>query len=204
MSSTNSSAASADELILEGIVLSCDAQGQLNIAPMGPRVDRQLSQFVLKPFCTSQTFRNLQATRAAVFHITDDVELLSHAAVGEAKLTPPTLAIDEFPCPRVEDCCRWFALRVATLDDSTERAVVQCNVVSHGEVRPFFGFNRAKHAVLEAAILATRIGILSETEIRTELDRLTIPVQKTAGDQERRAFDYLQQYVLRRLSENRP
>ena len=59
--------------------------------------------------------------------------------------------------------------------------------------RPFFGFNRAKHAVLEAAILATRIGILPDDEIRREMERLAIPVEKTAGQQERRAFEFLRQ-----------
>ena len=35
--------------------------------------------------------------------------------------------------------------------------------------REFFGFNRAKHAVLEAAILATRVELLPADEILSEL-----------------------------------
>ena len=66
-------------------------------------------------------------------------------------------------------------------------------------MRPFWGFNRAKHAVLEAAILATRIGIVAEDEIRREMERLAIPVQKTAGQQERRAFVFLEDYIANQL-----
>lgn len=186
---------SADELILEGIVVSCDEQGRANVAPMGPRVARDLRRFVLKPFRTAQTYQNLKATRRCVFHVIDDVELLARAAVGEFSVPPALVPIEDFACPRLSDCCRWFALEVMALDDAAERATIECRVVRTSEVRPFFGFNRAKHAVLEAAILATRIGILEELEIRNELERLAIPVQKTAGSQERNAFEFLKNYI---------
>ena len=110
------------------------------------------------------------------------------------------MPIADFDCPRLADCCRWFALEIQTLDDAAERATIACRVVKQGEVRPFFGFNRAKHAVLEAAILATRIGIVAEQEIRYEIERLAIAVQKTAGKQERNAFQFLQSYIETRLS----
>jgi hypothetical protein len=199
MPTTKSSEVSSDELILEGIVVSCDEQGGVNVAPMGPRVDRLLSRFVLRPFQTAQTFCNLKSTGRCVFHVTDDVLLLALAAVGQLD-TPPKLArIDGFECPRLADACRWFALQAESIDDAAERATIVCRVVSQGEVRPFLGFNRAKHAVLEAAILATRIGILAAGEINREMERLAIPVQKTAGEQERQAFQLVRDYVAARL-----
>lgn len=64
--------------------------------------------------------------------------------------------------------------------------------VVHTEiVREFFGFNRAKHAVLEAAILATRIGLLPRSEIESEFERLAVIVKKTGGQQEHQAFAHL-------------
>jgi hypothetical protein len=188
-----------DELILEGIVVSLDAAGQPNIAPMGPRVDRQISRLVLRPFATAQTFRNLQATRRGVFHVIDDVELLAQAAIGQLESLPTLVSVAGFSCPRLRDCCRWFALEVESLDDAAERATIDCRVIARGEVHPFIGFNRAKHAVVEAAILATRIGILRSDEIRHELKRLAVAVQKTAGRQERRAFELLRAFIDSRL-----
>jgi len=189
-----------DELILEGIVVTRDAAGQQNIAPMGPRVDRALSRLVLRPYQTAQTYRNLKATSYGVFQVTDDVELLARTAIGEVTKPPELSAIADFPCARLTDCCRWFAFRVERLDDTQERTTIECRVVAQGEVRPFFGFNRAKHAVLEAAILATRVGILPAEEIRREIERLAIPVQKTAGHQEGVAFALLQDYIRRKLA----
>jgi len=62
-----------DDLVLEGIVITLDASGQPNIAPMGPRVDREISRLLLRPFPSSQTYQNLKATGRGVFHVTDIV-----------------------------------------------------------------------------------------------------------------------------------
>ena len=184
-----------DDLIAEGIVTTVNPDGSANISPMGPRVNRDFTQLLLRPFQTSTTYQNLKRTGEGVFHITDDVLLVAKAAVG--RLTPePSLQ----PAPHVQGfllsgACRWFAFRVSRLDDSEERTTIDCTVIGSGNLRPFFGFNRAKHAVLEAAILATRIGILPSEQIMAELQRLAIPMEKTAGAQEREAFEFLRDYV---------
>jgi len=192
----------SDELILEGIVVTQDGAGRINVAPMGPRVDRAISRVVLRPFQTAQTYRNLKATGSGVFHVTDDVELLARAALGKLDPPPQLVALDDFSCPRLADCCRWFAFQVQSLDDAAERTTIDCRVSATGEMRPFFGFNRAKNAVVEAAILATRIGILPADEIRREIERLTVPVEKTAGQQERRAFEFLRAHIQSHLTPN--
>jgi hypothetical protein len=192
-----------DEPILEGIVVSLDGAGRPNIAPMGPRLDRDITRLLLRPFRTSQTYQNLKATGCGVFHVTDDVELLARAAVGRLESDPALTPVAGFLCPRLTDACRWFAFRVQAVDDRKERTEIDCQVVARGEGRPFFGFNRAKHAVLEAAILATRIGIIHSEEIRGEMERLAVIVQKTAGQQERQAFDFLSRYISGRFQNAR-
>jgi uncharacterized protein len=57
------------------------------------------------------------------------------------------------------------------------------------------GFNRAKHAVIEAAILATRLHILEPSLVDADMKRLAISVGKTGAAAERRAFDFLLDYV---------
>ena len=189
----------SDELVVEGIVVTQDGAGHANIAPMGPRVDREITRLLLRPFRTAHTYQNLKVTGFGVFHITDDVELFSCFAIGQLRPQPHLLPIDNFPCPRLADTCRWFAFQVKSLDDSTERVSIECSITAHGELRPFFGFNRAKHAVLEASILATRIGIIPNEEIRHEMQRLAVLVDKTAGVQEHRAFNFLQQHIAAQL-----
>ena len=190
---------SSDRLIVEGLVITTAADGSPHLAPMGPLVDRELRSFTLRPFCTSTTFANLQRTGTAVFHVTDDVELLARAAIGRIEVSPKFTEIDAAPGFALADSCRWFALRTTRAQIESPRAEFVCEVVASQRVRDWFGFNRAKHAVIEAAILATRIGILPAAEIRQEMARLAIPVQKTAGDQERAAWQLLSAFIDERL-----
>jgi hypothetical protein len=166
---------------------------------MGPRVDAEMHRLILRPFRTSTTYRNLKQTGVGVFHVTDDVWLLAHTAIGglkwEVDLTKTTV-IDSV---RLTDCCRWYEFQVQSIDDTNERTEIVANVLTSGRVRDFFGFNRAKHAVVEAAILATRIGILPASEIVDEMKRLTPLVEKTGGEQERRAFEFLEEYIESKL-----
>ena len=182
-------------LILEGILTTLNADGSVNISPMGPIVDPSMATLTLRPFNTSTTYANLKRTGQGVFHVSDDVELIARAAVGPV-VPPPRLV----PCQAVEgwilaDACRWYALRVGEIDDRQERVVMTAEVVDRGRLRDFFGFNRAKHAVVEAAILATRVQFLPAAEILAEFERLKVPVEKTGGPAEHAAFDFLLNYV---------
>ena len=61
--------------------------------------------------------------------------------------------------------------------------------------REFVGFNRAANAVLEAAIYATRVHLLPRTFIDSELDRLQVIVNKTAGPRELEAMSLLVNFI---------
>ncbi len=187
-------------LILEGLMTTLSADGAVNISPMGPIVDESMTELVLRPYQTSTTYQNLKRTRQGVFHVTDDVELIAHAALGQPAPLPPLVPAQAIDGQILTTACRWYALQVRTLDDSQERTEIICDVVDRGTLREFFGFNRAKHAVLEAAILATRVAFLPAAEIRAEIARLQSPVKKTGGPEELRAFEYLASEVERRLA----
>jgi hypothetical protein len=95
----------------------------------------------------------------------------------------------------LEGACGYHEFRVLRVDDSTERATFEVETVASGQLRPFFGWNRAKHAVLEAAILATRVAVLPIRGILEELERLAAPVKRTAGPDEAAAFALLRAHI---------
>jgi hypothetical protein len=97
----------------------------------------------------------------------------------------------------MRDACRAYEFRVVSIDDREERVSIECAVVYHGTLREFFGFNRAKHAVIEAAILATRTDFLPLEEIEADFRKLAIIVQKTGGEQEKAAFEFLCEHLAR-------
>lgn len=185
-------------MILEGIVTTCSPDGVVNIAPMGPLVDAAMRRIILRPFQSSTSYQNLKQTGEGVLHVTDDVELLARAAIGRLETLPELLPAEGISGVRLADTCRWYSFRVRHIDDHNERTSIDADVVASGRVRDFFGFNRAKHAVVEAAILATRTHLLPAAEIAADFARLKVLVDKTGGEQEQRAFELLAAYVAGR------
>lgn len=190
------------QLILEGIATTVNADGSVNIAPMGPRVDRQLTKFTLRPYAGSRTYDNLKRTREGVFHVTDDVELLAQAAIGCPEPMPELTEASSVRGYILRDACRWYAFRVRDWQEQNERTSLECEIVDQGRLRDFFGWNRAKHAVIEAAILATRLAWIDPSSLRRQFEELAVIVGKTAGDQEQRAFELLHSFVQRSMTAN--
>ena len=184
-------------MILEGLVTTVNPDGTIRCAPMGPTVDAHWQRFQLRPFPTSRTLANLKRTGQGVLHVTDNVLLLASAAIDQFETVPATEPARRVEGRVLEDCCRWYEFRVTSLDESGQRAALQCQVQHAGRRRDFFGFCRAKHAVVEAAILATRVQFLPADVLRSELDRLEPLVHKTGDEPERRAFAMLSQYIQR-------
>jgi uncharacterized protein len=134
-------------VIVESILTTMDAGGAINFAPMG--VEWGEEEIVLKPFLETTTFRNLQATGAAVVNLTDDVMLFAQGAISNVQFpaAPATVVRGVV----LEAACSWREVRVRSLDATPPRARVVTGVVYRGARREFLGFNRARNAVPEAA-----------------------------------------------------
>lgn len=187
-------------MILEGIVTTLGPGGDLNVAPMGPRLFPPHAPapgdvIELRPFVTSNTARNLRAHPEGVLHVTDDVLLLARAAIGTVDPPPPTVPAHEVRGAVLADACRAYEFRITAVDDSQPRWLLRATVCRVHRLRDFFGLNRAMHAVVEAAILATRTAFLPAAEVRADLDRLAVLVEKTGGEREREAFALLRAHV---------
>src|SRR3954466_2284001 len=103
---------SSDDLIAEGIVTTVNPDSSANLSPMGPRVDRDFTRLALRPFQTSTTYQNLKRTGEGVFHITDDVEMIARAAVGQLSPLPQLFPVEKVRGLIIASACRWFAFRV--------------------------------------------------------------------------------------------
>lgn len=187
-------------MILETIVTTVDASGAVNCAPMGVEWGEQT--IVLKPFLDTATYRNVLATRAAVVNLIDDVRVFARAAVtNPVYATVPAVAVGGVV---LADCCSWREVEVRAIDSTPPRSRIETSVVHAGMRREFLGFNRARHAVLEAAIYATRLHMLPRDFVESELARLQVIVDKTAGDAEREAMALLTEHVRGAFREPAP
>ncbi len=180
-------------MIIESILTTMDGRGAVNFAPMG--VEWGEHDIVIKPFLETTTFQNIQATRVAVVNLTDDVMLFAQGAIGNVQFPAgPAQVVNGVV---IDAACSWRELEVRSLDATPPRARIETHVVHCGVRREFIGYNRAQHAVLEAAILATRTHLLPAQHIRDEFARLQVIVDKTAGPREREAMALLTDYLRR-------
>ncbi len=181
-------------MIIESIVTSMAPDGAINFAPMG--VEWGEERIVLKPFLETTTFRNVRAAGVAVVNLTDDVMLFAQGRSAARSIPGSRRRRSGGRCWRPP--VPGGRSRYDSIDDTPPRSRIETRVVHRGTRREFLGFNRARHAVLEAAILATRTHLIPADEIRAEYARLQVIVDKTAGPREQEAMAMLTEYVRSR------
>jgi hypothetical protein len=180
-------------MIIETIVTTMDAAGTVNVAPMGVEWTGGEESPVLKPFLETVTYRNISATGVAVVNLIDDVRVFARAAISNPDYdVEPAVAVRGVS---LRDACSWRELTVTSIDSTPPRSRIATDIVHRGFRREFIGFNRARHAVLETAIYATRVHMLERDFLLSELARLQIIVDKTAGPAEHEAMALLSDYV---------
>jgi hypothetical protein len=180
-------------MILETLVTTLDPKGRAHCAPMGIVLDDGLPGIVLRPFGTAATARNLERLGEGVVNFTDDVLVMARAALGP--VSPPVQPSARVRPPRLQAACSWKEFVVTEGDRSGERFTLRAAVVAEGRARDFLGFNRARHAVIEATILATRLHLLDPEVIEEDIARLRPLVEKTGGARERLAFAFVAAFV---------
>lgn len=186
--------------VLEGLITTLDQESNINLAPMGliPTLNAagEIERLTLRPFPESQTYRNLLDHPEGVFHLTDRVLLLAQAIVKSLDLSNleliPAKMIRGY---QLASACQAYEFRITKIDDSSLRKVMQAEVISTNQFRLFYGFNRGCHAVIEAAILASRVHMQDPASILREFEELRIIVEKTGTSETLQAFELLTDYV---------
>ncbi|HTU87622.1 MAG TPA: DUF447 domain-containing protein [Solirubrobacteraceae bacterium] len=182
--------------LIETVVTTAGSDGVVNCAAMGVRWGEE--ELVFWPFDGTRTLRNLRFRGEAVVHLTDDVLLFVQAALGHPQ--PPMRPAGVVAGSVIENANAWREVVVTEIaPDSPERSRVRARVVASGTgARQPLGLCRARHAAVEASILASRLRWLGAEHVVAELDRLQELVDKTAGPCERAAMDYVRRYVAQR------
>jgi len=178
-------------MIRETILTTTNAEGRLHITPIGIIADGD--GWIIAPFRPSTTLDNLRAMPFAVANHTDDVRIFAGCLTGRHDW--PTRASDNVPVPRLTGALAHTELAVVGVTEDEQRPRFQCAVVSRGVHAPFAGFNRAQAAVIEAAILVSRLHMLPREKIETEIGYLETAIEKTAGAQEAEAWTWLTEAI---------
>jgi hypothetical protein len=182
-----------NDVIYETVVTSVSPQGRPHVAPMGVRY--QSGVVVLMPFVPSMTLANILATRHAVLNIVLDTHVFAGCVTGRKEW--PTTPAERIKGVRLDCALSHVELKLESVSDDAQRPVLRMARVHEAQHAPFIGFNRAQAAVIEGAVLVSRLNMLSAEKVDSEMAYLNIAIQKTAGPEEHEAWGWLQEAVAR-------
>lgn len=177
--------------IVETIVTTANAKGEVHIAPLGLIEDG--ARWIIAPFKPSKTLDNLRENPFAAASHTDDVRVFAGCVTG--RKTWPFAPAHTIKGGRLTDCVSHWELKVDTVVEDELRPRFICTVVHRDTHKPWEGFNRAQAAVLELAVLTTRLNMLPPEKIENELKYLEIAIAKTAGPREEEAWGWLMEKI---------
>ena len=186
-----------NEQIFETVVTTCSPAGVVHIAPMGVRYAGE--HVVLKPFRPSTTLDNILASRTAVLNLLTDVRVFAGCITGRRAFPTVEAGLPgEARAVRLACALEHVVLGLERVDEDAQRPTLRLARRRSERHAAFAGFNRAQAAVVEGAILASRLHLLPAAKIDSEMAYLQIAIDKTAGPAEREAWDWLQQAVAAR------
>lgn len=186
-------------MIYETVITTTDEAGEPHIAPFGVR-ERQ-GWIVIAPYRPSASLDNMLRSRCAVLNATDDVRAFAGPLTGRR----------QFPVRKAERINGWVLdsalfhreLRLESVTEDSVRPALEFRIVHEVMHAPFPGFNRAQAAVLEAAVLVSRLQMLPLEKIALEVGYLSIAIEKTAGPREREAWGWLMEAIDNHTAELR-
>jgi hypothetical protein len=174
-------------MIRETIVSTMNGAGQVHFAPIG--IIAEGDGWIIAPFHPSTTLDNLHAVPFAVANYTDDVRVFAGCLTGRDQW--PTAPCSKIAVPRLAGALAHAELAVAYTTEDAQRPRFHCRVLCNVAHAPFQGFNRAQAAVIEAAILVSRLHMLPREKVEQEIAYLQIAVSKTASAAEEEAWSWL-------------
>ncbi len=175
-------------MIFETIVTTAAPDGRPHIAPMGVRYEDGFA--ILSPFRPSVTLDNIVAARAAVLNFTTDVRVFA-GCVTHCATDWPTIAATRVATVRLAESLAHTELELDRIEDDAQRPVLRMKAVHREQHEAFAGFNRAQAAVIEGAVLVSRLFMLPAEKVDREMAYLQIAIDKTAGERERTAWSWL-------------
>ncbi len=174
--------------IRETVITTRSRDGVVHVAPMGVTVSDMA--YVIAPFRPSRTLENLRENPAASINYTDDVRVFA-GCVSKRRTDWPTLPAVAIDGVYLEAALSHDEVEVVEVEEDDVRPRFHCRSVGRHTHRPFLGFNRAQAAVIEAAILVSRLHMLPADKIDREMEYLQIAIDKTASALEQEAWEWL-------------
>ena len=189
-----------NDVIYETVVSTVAPDNTPHVAPMGVRY--RGAEVILMPFKPSTTLANIAASGYAVLNIVIDTRVFAGSVTGRRSW--PLQPAERIAGVRLNCALNHVELKLAELQDDPQRPVLRMARVFEASHAPYIGFNRAQAAVIEAAVLVSRLHMLPAAKVDAEMNYLQIAIDKTAGPEEREAWSWLTEAVARHRAPAQP
>ena len=181
-------------MIHEVIVTTISNEGIVHIAPMGIRfIDKQV---IISPFKPSTTLNNIMGNNIATINFIDDVRVFAGIVSRHKKDWELSARTDLEIVPNLTLTNTFYNVTVNEYQEDDKRPNIICDIKDSAILKPFLGFNRAQFSIIEAAVLLSRLGMISIEKIDREIEYLKIGIDKTAGPHELEAWGWIQDKIL--------
>tara|TARA_B100001173_G_C15997351_1_gene551759 strand:+ start:916 stop:1485 length:570 start_codon:yes stop_codon:yes gene_type:complete len=178
--------------VRETIVTTKNIDNSIKISPLGIYIDENILR--IKPFKPSISLDNILRNKSGVINYVDDVRVFASCIVkNDIKIE--LTKVDKIDCSRIKSAVSHTEFIIDHVKDDNLRPTIICKPVNEEIHRMYYGLNRAKSAVLELCILASRLGIIDDEKIKNEIKYLNIAIEKTAGRNELEAWKWLNDYI---------
>ncbi len=182
--------------IFESVVVTTAPGGEPHLVPFG--LIEEGDDFVVAPFKPSPSIVNLDRHPFLSAAWPSDIRVLAGCVTGRRDW--PLVPCDSIRGMRLAGAVAHAELKVVDVTDDPVRPRYRCRVVHRAVHEVPFGFNRAQAAVLEAAILSTRLHFLPRDKVVDEMTYLAIAISKTAGTAQAEAWRWIEDKVRHTLA----
>ena len=178
--------------VRETLVTTKNADESIKVSPLGVYIDDKILK--LKPFKPSKSLENILRNESGVINYVDDVRIFA-SCITNREIQINFKKVSKIDCSRIEKAISHTEFIVKDIKDDNQRPTIICEPINEETHKMFYGFNRAKSAIIELCILASRLGIIEDSKIKKEISYLKIAIEKTAGENELEAWNWLIEYI---------
>jgi len=178
--------------VRETIVTTKNENNTIKVSPLGVYIENDILK--LKPFKPSISLDNILRNNSGVINYIDDVRIFA-SCITKKNMDIDFEKTNKVDCARIKNSISHTEFIVKNVEHDDTRPTIICEPVNEEVHRMYYGFNRAKAAVIELCILASRLGIIDDDKIKKEIKYLQIAIDKTAGEFELEAWNWLIEYI---------
>ena len=180
-------------MIIETVMTSLNNKNELNFSAIGVQFIKD--KLVFYPYKNTITAENILATKRGVANIVDRSYYLVLAALSEASFAVKETALANY---YLKECCKYYEFQISAISDLGKKYKITAKITAQNNIRNFIGFNRADNLLLEAAVIASRIGITKKVkDLKNYLAENREIIFKTGDHKSKESYLFLKEYLHR-------